>query len=889
MSDPRPNPDALLAQARRTEPGSGHGKLKIFLGMAPGVGKTYAMLVAAQNAFEAGRDVIVGLVETHGRMETAALTSGLPFVPRRKSEHRGSQLEEFDLDATLARRPSLVLVDELAHTNAPGSRHPKRWQDVLELLDAGIDVWTTVNAQHLESRADAVREITGVAVQETVPDSVLDAAHEVELIDLAPDQLRERVAAGRVYGPERAPAALENFFKESNLTALRELTLRAMADRVQRDVREIMAAESILAPWRTRERLLVAIGAAPSSERLIRYTRRIAANLDAPWIAVHVEGAAVLSEADRQRLGAHLELARRLGAEVVSTTGEDLAEAILRVARQSGVTQIVVGKPPAGFWPWRGTTLVDRLLRESGPIDISVVRAELEEQRLAQPAASGPARWPIGPYFLAGGVILATTLVARLLVEFTGYRASAIIYLLAITLTGVFVSRGPILFAAVLASQLWNFFFIPPLHTFAVQEIGDQMMLVMFVVLALVLGSVTSRLRARELAERARETRSNALYRLTRALNAAPDLEAALAAAAEEIGLLCQGHVAFLLRDETGALASPPEASGGSGVLTEREAGVARWAFENSRPAGRHTDTLRESAALYLPMRTPHGPVGVMAVRLKSAGTLLLPERELLQTCADQVAVVVERDRLRETARRAEFAEESTRLQRALFDSVSHELKTPLAVIATAAEQLTSPLVHLQAETRSGMLSEIHAATRRLERTVNNLLDASRLESGHVELRREFIDVRELLESAARTVREQIPQQRIDLVAPADLPPCLLDAALIETALENLLFNAAAHSPKEAPITLEALLANGRLSLMVRDHGPGLPEGAELERLFQSFQRGHAAPAGGLGLGLSIVRRLAAAHGGEVRAQNAPGGGAWFVLTLPVEAGKLPE
>lgn len=881
MSEHRPDPDLLLAQVQRAEAAGSRGRLKIFLGMAPGVGKTYAMLLAAQTAFEGGRDVVAGVIETHGRVETAALTSGLPFIPRRRVPHRGAVLEEFDLDATLARRPSLVLVDELAHTNAPGSRHPKRWQDVIELLDAGIDVWSTLNAQHLESRADAVREISGATVHELVPDSVLDAADEVELIDISPEQLRERLASGRVYSAERARAAGENFFREGNLTALRELTLRAMADRVQRDVRELMSAERIAAPWRTRERLLVAVGPAPSSERLIRYTRRLAGNLDAPWTAVHVQGSAPLGERDVARLASHLELARRLGAEVVSTTGEDLAEAILRSAQQAGATQIVIGKPPGrGLAAWRGRALIDRLIRESGAVDISVVRAETEEQ---QAVLDAPERRRIDwrDYALAAGIMAATTAVALPLVPFTGYRASAIIYLLAITLSGLVVSRGAVIAASVLASQLWNFLFIPPLYTFSVAELGDQMMLAMFVILGLVLGSLTARLRARERAERAREARTQALYQLTHALNAAPDLSSALAAAAAQIGRLADGHVAFLTLGSDGELVAERDA----GVLAEREHGVARWAHEHGRPAGRFTETLREANALYLPMRTPRGGVGVLALRPRPGVTVLRPERELLETCAAQVAVLVERDRLLQSARAAEFAEESGRLQRVLFDSVSHELKTPLAVISAATEQLEGR----PDAARPELLAEVRAATRRLERTVDNLLDASRLESGQLVVKREFADVRELLQSAAAAVREQLPQLRIGIEAPADLPPCALDFALVETALENLLVNAAAQQPAGEPVLLSALLANGQLTLSVCDRGPGLPEpAAERERLFERFQRGEGAPAGGLGLGLSIVRRLAQAHGGDVRAHNAPGGGACFRLTLPVEVGRLP-
>ncbi len=890
MPDDRPDPDALLAQVQRDEASSHRGRLKIFLGMAPGVGKTYAMLLAAQTKFEAGEDVVVGLVETHGRIETSALLSGLPFIPRRHEKHRGTQLEEFDLDATLARRPKLALVDELAHTNAPGSRHPKRYHDVIELLDAGIDVFSTLNVQHLESRADAVREITGAPVQETVPDSILDASDEVELIDLAPEQLRERLAAGRVYpGGGRANAALENFFREGNLTALREIALRATADRVQRDLREVMTAESVTAPWRTRERLLVAVGPAPSSERLIRYTRRIASNLDAAWTAVFVDGPAPLAETDKARLAMHLDLARRLGGDVVTTAGDDLVEAILRTAQSVGATQIVIGKPPvAGLGAWlRGPTLVDRLIRASGPIDISVVRAEREDQKGASAAIQRtPLAWQ--PYLLVLGIVAATTILGLLVRDFTGYRSVALLYLIMMMLVGLAVSRGPVLLAGVLGALLWDFVFVPPQYTFYVSEIGDQLMLVTFFVLALVLGGLTSRLRSRERAERAREERSNALYQLTRALNAAPDVSSALQNAGGQIGRLFRGTVAFFLTDAEGRLGSEPHPAGDPAVLTAKDFGVARWSFEYGRSAGRFTDTLPDSSAIFLPMRTSRGAVGVMAVRPRENRPLLLNERELLDTSATQIAIVIERDRLLQSARKAELDEESGRMQRALFDSVSHELKTPLAVITTASEHLLSPLVTPQPATRMQLLSEIRMASRRLERTVNNLLDASRLESGRFELRLEFSDIRELLETAARTVEEQVSGTRIVLECPDGIPPCRIDFGLLETALQNLLFNAASHSPDNEVVRLSVALSGGMLRLSVSDRGPGLPAGAERDRLFEKFERGEGARAGGLGLGLSIVRRLAEAHGGTVVARDGAGGGAEFELAIPVETGSPP-
>ena len=884
MND-RPNPDELLAQLKRDELAAGRGSLKIFLGMAPGVGKTYAMLLAAQARFDAGVDVVVGLVETHGRIETTALLSGLPFLPRRTYTHRGTTLEEFDIDAALARRPKLIVVDELAHTNAPGSRHPKRYQDIIELIDAGIDVFTTVNIQHLESRADAVREITGVHVQETVPDSMLDAADEVELVDLTPEQLRQRMAEGKVYPGERATAAAENFFREGNLTALREMALRSTAERVKRDVREVMIAENISAPWRTSEHLLVAVGPAPSSERLIRYARRMASTMDAPWIALHVESTKPMSEADKVRLEAHLDLARRLGAEVIATVGDNFAEAILRTARRNAVTQIIVGKPLkfSFLQRWTGNNLVDRLIRDSGEIDVSVVRGEREEARFG-PAVEAPPRRPmhIRPYGVAVGIVAAVTLACLPLQGLIGFRAISMIYLLVVALSAMLVGRGPVLLMAALSALLWDYLFLPPRFTLYVREVADGMMLVMYFVIALVLGELTARLRARERTERQREERASVLYRLTRELSAAPDISAALRAAAGQIGGLFRAAVSFFPADDEHQLPPAPHPAGDAAVVSEKELGVVRWAFDNGRAAGRFTDTLPESAALYLPLRTGRGVVGVMGVRLRESRAMLLTERELLETCAAQVAAVIERETLLAQARQAEAAETSERLQRTLFDSVSHELKTPLAVIRSAAEHLVSPLVTRNTETQSALLGEVRTASRRLEHTVNNLLDISRLESGHLQPKLEFCDMRELVQSAAEIAREQMTDHTIETEIAANLPPCRIDYALIETALLNLIFNAGGHGAPHSPIFVRALQRDGELVLQVRDRGAGLPPGAE-DKLFEKFHRGAGVAAGGLGLGLSIVKRLAEVHLGRVAARNAEEGGAVFELILPLE------
>ncbi|HTI70318.1 MAG TPA: DUF4118 domain-containing protein, partial [Candidatus Limnocylindria bacterium] len=548
MSEDRPNPDALLAAIRKDESARQRGRLKVFLGMSPGVGKTFAMLEAAHRELRMGRDVVIGYVETHGRAETDALTHGLPLVPRQTLVHRGMPLSEMDLDAVLARRPQLAVVDELAHTNAPGARHPKRYQDVRELLDAGIDVYTALNVQHVGSRAEIVREFTGATIQETVPDSILDEA-EIELIDLPPGELLQRLAAGKVYVAERAQAAATNFFREGNLTALRELTLRLAAEHVGQNVRDYLSARQIAGPWKSGQRLLVAISPSPLSESMARWTRRFADNLQAQWLAVYVDVGRPLSGEDQARLQKNLTLAKELGAEVITTTDQDVVAAILRVARQRNVTQIVVGKPAAAriLQPFRANAMLDRLIRESGNIDICCVRATSRDGA----AASSPPRFVLSStprqYGVALATVTATTGVNFLLQNLTGPYGLSMLYLLANIVLALFLGRGPIFLAAALSAMLWNYCFLPPIHTFYIESAQDAMMFGMFFVVALAMGQLTSRLRAQQDAEREREERATALYLLTRQLVEGQDFAELLGRVIAHFGAVFDAEVAILL------------------------------------------------------------------------------------------------------------------------------------------------------------------------------------------------------------------------------------------------------------------------------------------------------------------------------------------------------
>jgi two-component system sensor histidine kinase KdpD len=866
----RPNPDEILAQMKREETESTRGKLKIFFGMSPGVGKTYAMLQAARQKQAEGCEVVVGVVETHGRKETEALLEGMPIMPRTQVEYRGTTLNEMDLDAILTWHPGLAVVDELAHTNAPGSRHPKRYQDVLELLDAGIDVYTTLNVQHVASRSDTVRQISGITVRETVPDSVLDLTDEIVLVDLTPEQLRGRLADGKVYLGEKADWAAKNFFRESNLTALREMALRLVAEHVDRDLRDIMSEEKIAGPWKSGDRLLVAVSASPYSERLIRYTRRLAASMEASWIVANIERSRALSQQEQTRLTRYLALARQLGAEVISTPGHDIGETLLRVARQHNVTQIVIGKPLGTRWLhfWKRDPL-RWLMRNSGNIDIHMIPGDESAQPRHEPIEERLARVPWRDFGIALIIAAAVTALSLSIFGYTGYSAVALFYLLAVVLAGTRLRRWPTLFLAALSALLWNFLFVPPRFTFYIGQFQDVMMFCAYFVIALVIGHLATQLREREQSERRREERATALYRLTRALAASRDLDEALPKVLALIKSSFQADAAVWLRDESGLSHHPASAFSPS----SKDESVAMWAFQRKQSAGKSTDTLPDAEALHVPLVTGDRAEGVLSVRLPSPPTI--EQRELLDAFASQLALFVNKERALEESRSAQISRQSQKLQKTLFDSVSHELKTPLAAM-TAALQQPEP-----------DCSELQQAARRLTRTVDHLLDATRLESGLLQPVREWCDPAELVREAIAASGLKDAAVRINIAK--NLPAISVDSRLIQQALGSLLSNAVAHGKSDQPVDVSAARDDSMLVISVADHGPGLAPGEE-NKVFEKFYRGPRTRPGGLGLGLSIARQLVEAHGGQIVAQNQENGGARFSIRLPIgEAMRLPS
>jgi len=879
----RPNPDQLLERLHETEVRAQRAQLKIFLGMSAGVGKTYAMLTEAHERRGAGEDVVVGLVETHGRRETEALLQGLKVLPRAAREHRGVTLEEFDLDAALALHPQLLLLDELAHTNAPGSRHRRRWQDVEELLGAGIHVYTALNVQHVESLVDVVAQITGVTVRETVPDSILDRADEIELVDLPPDDLLVRLKEGKVYLPERAERALENFFQKGNLIALRELALRQTALRVGAQMETYRRTQGLGRAGAARERLLLAIGDPAEGPRLVRAARRMAAALNSEWIVAHVELPGRLREDPRVRdhVVDVLGLAEELGAETAMLSGLAAADELLEFARERGITRIMLGKSRTPRWRERlfGSPLT-RVLQGSRDLDVYVVRGEGDDRAPTAAPPSTPTRRR--DFLGAAGVVALCTLLGWAMLSVFDRANISMIYLLGVAVSALAFGRRPGILAAVLAVAAFDFFFVPPRFTFAVSD--SQYLVTFGVMLAvgMMVGTLTARLRDQAAAARSREARTRALFRLSRELAERRDTQGMLDVAVERIADVFESRVAVLLADATGRLTP---VAGDTSLFGdyEHERGVAQWAFDSHQPAGAGTDTLPLSRGLYLPLTASAGALGVLALSPADPKRLQSPDRfQLLQTFANQTALALERTQLAADRERARVDIETERARNALLSSVSHDLRTPLAAITGAASSLRDGAA-LEPATHRELADTIVDEAQRLGRLVGDLLDLTRLESGALRARKEWHSVEEVVGAALTRLEPELARHPVELSLPDDLPLVPLDDVLMEQALFNLIDNAIKYSPAGSPIEISAAVADGRLKLEVADRGPGLPPGQEAQ-IFEKFHRGEPhAERRGVGLGLTICRGIAQAHGGTIAARNRPGGGAVLTIELPLE------
>lgn len=885
---PRASPDALLARARKED----RGHLKIFLGAAPGVGKTYAMLTAARVESAGGRDVVAGLIETHGRRETEVLTEQLETLPRKSIIYRNQVLREFDLDAALKRRPGLLLVDEYAHSNVPGSRHPKRWQDIDELLKAGINVWSTLNIQHLESLNDVVQKITKVRVRETVPDMVFDKADEVVLVDFPAGELLKRLAEGKVYVQDTAARAVESFFKPQNLTALRELALRRAAERVDADLVERMQAEAIEGPWAAGERILACIGPDPISPAVIRTAKRLADLMDAPWIAVTVERPGVNPDEEaRKRLDEAMALARSLGADTETLTGADIPAELLRFARFENVTQIVVGRSRNGFFnELLRRSLPHELVRRAQDIAIHLVTRDREADKPRW-------RWRLPPlnanataFVSATALVAVATGIGTILTDLTTIPNLSIVYLLAVLLTAVRFGIWPAIYASVLSFGAYNFFFIKPLYTFTIAEPYELLALAIFLLVAIITSAVAGRARYQAGVSASRMRAMRRLYEFTRRLSGLATPDAVAEGAASEMHISLARSIVVLLENHADldlVAAWPPEDSLDAAAMT-----AARWAYQHNEPAGANTGTLPTIPWYFIPLRFGERMLGVVGVaREKDQRDLDSEALALLDTLAEQTASALDRAMLSREIVSAKTATEAERVRNTMLASISHDFRTPLSSILGSASSLLDYGERLDPAARNDLLQHIKVEAEGLDELVRNLLAVTRIDAGALELRRDWVDLREVVQRIVSAARRRGAAQSFTIGLSSDLPLIRADAALIEQAVGTVVANAVAHTPRETIITIESIITENEIELMISDNGPGIPAEA-LPRIFEKFVSLGAASSAdgghGTGLGLAIAKGIAEAHGGSVEAQSpvADGHGTRFILHLPRESAK---
>jgi two-component system sensor histidine kinase KdpD len=881
--DQRPDPDALLAQIREDERREGRGKLRIYFGSSAGVGKTYAMLVAARKLLADGVDVVAGVVETHGRSETAALLEGLPVLPPAQIEYRGKRLAEFDLDGALARKPGLILVDELAHSNVAGSRHPKRWQDVEELIAAGIDVYSTLNVQHLESLNDVVGGITGIVVHETLPDTFFDRADEVVLVDTPADELIERLAAGKVYLPAQAERAAKNFFRKGNLMALRELALRRTADRVEDDVQAYRIDRSIAQVWKTEGALLCCIGPREGAEHVVRSTAQLARQLAVTWHAVYVETHALqrLDGDRRERILQTVKLAQELGARTAVVSAQDIAPALVEHARQNNLSKLVLGhsdvSPP--WWPRR--TLGQAVARLAPDID----RIEVGQAQRVRPAraargavddAAADTGTRVRRYGLAAAACALTTLLSHLLVPYFDLANIVMVFLLSVVGVAVWLGRGPAVVAAFVNVAAFDFFFVAPRLSFAVSDVQYLLTFAIMLIVGLVTGQLTAGLRFQARVATHREARSRALFEAARDLSNMLTNEQAIEVAQAVIGREFRAKVVVYVLDMNDRLQAPKTDAGGL------DFGTAQWTLDHNQAAGLGTDTLAGSAWLYLPLKATMRSRGVLAVQPREPRFLLVPEQRLqLETFAALTAMALERVHYIEVAQSATVQMESERLRNSLLAALSHDLRTPLAALVGTAEMLALSQPALSAQQRE-MATSITERSLRMADMVTNLLDMARIQSGEIRLRVEWQSIEEIIGSAVKSAHGALGQRTLSVRIEPDVSLVECDAVLIERVLANLLENAGKYTPSPSPVEILVRPLDDELHVSVRDHGPGVPKGQE-EAIFEKFTRGNAESATpGVGLGLAICRAIVEAHRGRIWVEATHPQGATFTFSLPL-------
>lgn len=875
----RPDPDELLKHLQAEEPS--RGKLKIFLGYAAGVGKTYAMLEAAHQRQQQGVDVVIGYIETHDRADTEALVPGLEILPRKQVEYHEIILPELNTDEVIKRHPELVLVDEFAHTNAPGSRHPKRYLDVEDILDAGIDVYTTLNVQHLESMNDVVAQVTGVVVRETVPDKVLDDASEIEVIDLPPDELLNRLKEGKVYVPEQAKRAIEKFFRKGNLSALREMSLRRAAERVDNQMRNYMRTRAIQGPWAVAERLLVCVSASPLSEKLVRTTRRLSDELNAEWFAVHVNltSKPELNPANVEREAKTMQLAEELGARIRTLAGRSIPEAVLAYAKKHNVTKIVVGKPIRPRWmEMLSGSIVDQLIDTSGDIDIYVINEQPDLKPTKIPEELRPHQ-PYWRYILALGLVACVTIIGHFIHTRLEPVNLVMLYLVSTVAAAVYLGRGPALLTSVMSVLAFDFFLVPPYLTFAVSDTQYFITFIGLFLVSIVVSSLTARTQEQADAAIQREAHTSALYTLGRDLTSANDLKQVAEIVITHISEVFGRDVAIFL-PENGKLKM--FASTMDYTPDANEMAVATWSFEHDQPAGVGTDTLPAVSLRCQPLRTSRGQIGVLGIHPKEAGKFLSPDqRQTFNAFANQAALAVERASLAERARQAELLQATEKLQTALLNSISHDLRTPLVSITGALSSLREESLNINQEDRNSLLETAYGEAERLNRLVGNLLNMTRLEANAIHLRLEPSDIQDAIGAALDQLEERLGKKPIVVTIPEGLPLVSLDFALFGQALVNVIDNAVKYSPKDTQIDVDVTQTDKDISIQIKDRGIGIPED-DLDRVFDKFFRvSRPESVTGTGLGLAISKGIIEAQGGKIHAALREGGGTVITITLP--------
>jgi two-component system sensor histidine kinase KdpD len=900
MNTVRPNPDQLLARVERDQAKAKRGRLKIFFGAAAGVGKSYAMLLAARERRAENLDVVIGLVETHGRADTQALLVGLEVLPSLKIDYKGTVLQEFDLDGALKRRPAIIIVDELAHSNAPGTRHPKRWQDIHELLDAGIDVYTALNVQHLDSLNDDIGQITGIRVWETVPDTVFEDADEVELVDLPPDELLLRLREGKVYLPQQAKEAINHFFRKGNLIALRELSLRQTANRVDAQMLDYREGHSISDVWQVGERILVCIGPNGLAERLVRAGKRLAASLRAEWLVVYVETPELqrLPAIKRDGVLRILRLAEQLGAETVTLSAPEMSIAIIRFCRERNINKIVIGKPNRRGWKrWLLGSVVDVLISQAHNINIYLLGSPQHDHGSRTEAESLLKKAPLPGlwqrttaktqkhYFAYGwavAVTLGVTVIARFMFGKFELANVAMVFLLGVVFVATRYGRGSSVLASILGTCLFDVLFVPPLYSFSVADAQYLITLLTMLVVGIVISNLMANVRSQAKVAAHRERRTAALYAVSKELASSQSEEDIVRTAARHLYSEFSSRNVILFPDDNGRISYPKQKSM-TVSLHGADLSIAQWVMNHNDMAGQGTNTLPGAEAIYFPIQNEDKVLGVLAMLPVNLRRVFLPEQQkLLETFLRQIGQALARLRVTEQAKSTQMQIEAERLRNSLLSSISHDLRTPLATIVGSASTLLEGESQLQPQDKIELTRVIVDEAERMSNLINNILDMARLDAGMVTLKKQWHPIEEIIGTVLTRLQKQLAGRAVKVTMPPGIPMLYADAVLIEQVLINLLENAVRYTPPNSSIDINVKMLKDTLEIEVADYGSGIPKGFE-ERLFEKFyQARHEAGQSGVGLGLTICRAIVESHGGTIAARNRPEGGAVFIFSLPM-------